>query len=121
MVKQDLADKLEKYVDAGGALITTFFSGIVDENEASFLQDWLSQLCFSRGIKPLVHSAPEAVETTLRSKDGQEYLFVLNHNADAVTVEMGDWSGVDLLTGRTMNGSKSELAGRDVWIVKLHS
>ncbi|MCR2808047.1 beta-galactosidase [Paenibacillus soyae] len=215
MVKPGVADKLEKYVQAGGTFITTFFSGIVDENdlvktggypgelrkllgiwaeeidallpsqrnrivvpdgaaglkpeyecgmlcdlihtegaevkavygddfyagmpaltvnksgageawylatspEASFLQDWLSQLCASRGIQPILPSVPEGVETTIRSKDGQDYLFVLNHNADSVTVELGGRGGADLLTGRLLEG-KAELAGRDLWIVKLNA
>lgn len=215
MVKKGVADKLEKYVEAGGALITTFFSGIVDENdrvklggypgelrmllgiwaeeidallpsqhnrivvpggapglkleyecgmlcdlihsegaevkavfgddfyrgmpaltvnkfgageawylatspEADFLQDWLQQLCASRGITPLVPSSPEGVETTLRVKDGIEYLFVLNHNAEAATVDLGERSGTELISGHAMQGGKAELAGHDVWIVKLN-
>ncbi|MOA24273.1 Beta-galactosidase BgaA [compost metagenome] len=89
--------------------------------DAEFLKDWLSQLCSSRGIEPNIHSVPEGVETTLRSKDGEEYLFVLNHNEDAVTIELGIKSGVDLLTDRQLDGGKAELAGRDLWIIKLHS
>ncbi|MEK3884627.1 beta-galactosidase [Paenibacillus sp. PL2-23] len=215
MVKQGVADKLEQYVQGGGTFITTYFSGIVDENdlvktggypgvlrkllgiwaeeidallpsqrnrivmtdealgmkreyecgmlcdlihsegaevkavygedfyegmpaltvhsfgsgeawymatspEASFLEEWLSKLCSARGIKPLVQSAPEGVETTLRTKDGQDYLFVLNHNAEAVNVELGEErSGVDLLTGRLLDGGQAELPGRDVWIIKV--
>jgi beta-galactosidase len=88
--------------------------------EAAFLQDWLSQLCASRGIAPLVPTAPEGVETTLRTKDGQDYLFVLNHNEDAVTVDLGEQSGIDLLTGLSLQGGKAELAGRDVWVLKLN-
>lgn len=215
MMKQGVANKLEKYVEAGGAFITTFFSGIVDENdlvkqggypgelrkllgiwaeeidallpsqrnrivlpngapglkpeyecgmlcdlihsegaevkavfgddfyhgmpaltvnkfgageawylatspEADFLQDWLQQLCASRGITPLVPSSPEGVETTLRVKDGIEYLFVLNHNAEAATVDLGERSGTELINGHVMKGGKAELAGHDVWIVKLN-
>ena len=33
MVKPDLADKLEQYVEAGGAFVTTFFSGVVNESD----------------------------------------------------------------------------------------
>ncbi|OMF17178.1 beta-galactosidase [Paenibacillus amylolyticus] len=33
MVKPGFADKLEKYVEAGGTFLTTFFSGIVNEND----------------------------------------------------------------------------------------
>ena len=214
MVKKGLADKLEKYVESGGTFITTFFSGIVDENdlvkvggypgelrkllgiwaeeidallpsqrnrivvpdgetglkteyecgmlcdlihsegaevkavygddfyrgmpaltvnkfgageawylatspEAAFLQDWLSQLCSSRGIAPHIPAVPEGVETTIRSKDGQSYLFVLNHNEAAVTVELGGHVGVELLSGLPMDGGKAELAGRDLWIIEL--
>jgi beta-galactosidase len=216
MVKRGLADKLEQYVQSGGTLVSTFFSGIVDENdrvktggypgelrkllgiwaeeidallpsqrnriiptegatgfkgeyecgmlcdlihsegaevkavygedfyrgmpaltvnqfgegeawylatspEPAFLQDWMSQLCTTLGIEPLVPNVPDGIETTLRSKDGQGYLFVLNHNADAVTVDLGYRSGVDLLTGRALSGNGVEVAGRDVWIIKLDS
>lgn len=216
MVKRGLADKLEQFVQNGGTLVSTFFSGIVDENdrvktggypgelrkllgiwseeidallpsqrnrlipgdgtsgfkadyecgmlcdlihsegaevkavygedfyrgmpaltvnkfgegeawylatspEPAFLRDWLSQLCSARGIEPLVPSVPEGVETTLRSKDGQGYLFVINHNAEAVTVELGNRSGIDLLTGQAVAGGGVEIAGRDVRIIKLQS
>jgi beta-galactosidase len=216
MVKRGLADKLEQFVQNGGTLVSTFFSGIVDENdrvktggypgelrkllgiwseeidallpsqrnrlipsdgttgfkadyecgmlcdlihsegaevkavygedfyrgmpaltvnkfgegeawylatspEPAFLRDWLLQLCSARGIEPLVPSVPEGVETTLRSKDGQGYLFVLNHNAEAVTVELGHRSGIDLLTGQAVAGGGVEIAGRDVRIIKLQS
>ena len=86
--------------------------------EEAFLQDWLPQLCASRGIAPQVASAPEGVETTVREKDGTSYLFVLNHNAEAASVSLGDRAGVDLLSGRTLSG-EAELPGRDLWIVKL--
>jgi beta-galactosidase len=213
MVKQGVAAKLEQFTQNGGTLITTFFSGIVDENdrvktggypgelrkllgiwaeeidallptqsnriipadgaaglkqeyecamicdlihsegaevkavygddfyagmpaltvnkfgageawymatspEALFLQDWLTQLCTDRGIAPPIPSVPDGVETTVRSKDGQSYLFVLNHNADAAQVNLGNRSGVELLSGRELGGS-AELGGRDVWIIKL--
>ncbi|OXM82292.1 beta-galactosidase [Paenibacillus rigui] len=215
MVKQGVANKLETYVELGGTLITTYFSGIVDENdlvtlggypgelrkllgiwaeeidallpeqrnriivqdatsglnpeyecgmlcdlihsegaeviavygedfyrgspaltvnkfgageawylatspEEAFLRDWLPQVCASHGITPLVSAVPEGVETTLRSKDGQSYLFVLNHNADAVTVDLNGRSGVDLLTGLQLTCGEAELPGHEAWILKLH-
>jgi beta-galactosidase len=215
MVKQGVADKLEKFVEAGGALITTFFSGIVDENdlvklggypgelrkllgiwaeeidallpsqrnrivlqggasglkpeyecgmicdlihsegaevkavfgddfysgmpaltvnkfgageawylatspEPAFMRDWLPQLCATRGIAPQIPATPEGVETTLRVKNGIEYLFVLNHNEESVTVDLGERSGTELISGRELTDDKAELAGRDVLIVKLY-
>jgi len=214
MVKPGVAEKLEAFVNRGGTLVTTFFSGIVDENdrvvtggypgklrrllgiwaeeidallptqsnrmvlsqpqpldglkaeyacgmlcdlihsegaevravygedfyrgmpaltvhkfgqgeawylatspEQAFLDDWLPQLCMSRGVQPLLTSAPEGVEASLRVKDGHEYLFVLNHNADAVRVHLGERTGVDLLSGKRLAG-EAELAGRGVWIMR---
>ncbi|MHA6484862.1 beta-galactosidase [Paenibacillus sp. strain BS8-2] len=216
MVKQGLAEKLEGYVHNGGTLISTFFSGIVDESdrvklggypgelrkllgiwaeeidallpsqrnrmvptgessgyrseyecgmlcdlihtegaavkavygddfyrgmpaltvnsfgageawylatspEAAFLQDWLAEVCAAKGIEPIIANAPEGVETTVRSKDGKSYLFVLNHNAEAVSVELGDRSGVELLSGEVIAGGGIEIAGRDVRIIELQS
>jgi beta-galactosidase len=211
-----MADRLEQYVEAGGTFITTFFSGIVDENdlvrtggypgelrkllgiwaeeidallpsqrnrivwkepspgmkpeygcgllcdlihsegavvkavygddfyrgmpaltvnkfgegeawylatspEAAFLQDWLPRLCGSLGIAPLLPDLPEGVETTLRSKHGQGYMFLLNHNEDAVTINLGERMGTELLSGNRAEGGEMKLAGRDVWILRLDS
>ncbi|WEK55566.1 MAG: beta-galactosidase [Candidatus Cohnella colombiensis] len=211
MVKPGVASRIEQYVEAGGSFITTFFSGIVNENdlvapggypgelrkvlgiwaeeidallpeqsnsielkskldgmkmsyscnllcdlihsegaeviaeygsdfykgmpavtvnrygsgeawymatspEGAFLQDWLKKLCADRGIQPALASLPSGVEATIREKDGQSYLFVLNHNADAMAVNVP--AGYDLLTDRKLSG-QTELPGRDLWIVKL--
>jgi len=86
--------------------------------EAAFLQDWLPKLCAVRGIEPLVASSPDGVETSIREKDGVSYLFVLNHNAAPAIVSMGQQSGIDLLTDKPIHGDV-ELAGRDLWIIKL--
>jgi len=217
MVKQGVANKFEQYVQAGGSLISTFFSGIVNESdlvtvggypgelrklfgiwaeeidallptqrnrmvvssgtsglkeeyecglicdlihsegaevkavygddfyqgmpaltvnkfgegeawylatspEQAFLKDWLSQLCSDRGIEPFIHAVlPEGVETTVRYKDEQQFLFVLNHNEQTVQIDLGQTTGTDLITDRLLSGGKVELAGHDVLIVKLNS
>ncbi|TFE28538.1 beta-galactosidase [Cohnella luojiensis] len=213
MVKPGVAERLERYVENGGSFITTYFSGIVNENdivtlggypgelrkllgiwseeidallptqsnqivmnssagwlkesygcgmlcdlihsegaevvaaygedfykgmpaltvnrfgagnawyvatspEAGFLQEWLPKLCASRGIKPLVASASVGIETSVREKDGVSYLFVLNHNAEVSEVSLGEQSGVDLLTDKSLSGN-IELPGRDLRIIKL--
>ncbi|WP_256757124.1 beta-galactosidase [Cohnella sp. WQ 127256] len=215
MVKPGVAERIERYVENGGTFLTTYFSGIVDENDrvtlggypgelrkllgiwseeidallptqsnrimlkssidgleqsyncgmlcdlihsegaeviaeygedfykgmpaltvnkfgageawyvatspdVTFLQDWLPKLCAARGIEPLVTSAPDGVETTLREKDGVSYLFVLNHNPGASVVSLGQQSGVDLLSDKQLSGNV-ELAGRDLWIIKLEA
>ncbi|WP_373230530.1 beta-galactosidase [Cohnella sp.] len=215
MVKQGIAKRLESYVKDGGKFITTYFSGIVDENdkvvlggypgelrkllgiwaeeidallpsqsnsmlmkagidgvqksylcgmlcdlihsegaevlaeygedfykgmpaltvnrfgageawyvatspEAAFLQDWLPKLCAESGIEPLLASAPDGVETSLRVKDGQQFLFVMNHNAAASAISLREKSGIDLLTGQELQGDHV-LPGRDLWIIKLNA
>ncbi|MFC5531390.1 beta-galactosidase [Cohnella yongneupensis] len=86
--------------------------------EAAFLRDWLPKLCAESSIRPHLQSVPSGVETTLRVKGGKRYLFVLNHNADAVDIQLTEDGGTDLLTGKTISGTSS-LAGIDLWIVEL--
>lgn len=211
MVKQGFAKKVEAFVAAGGTFITTFFSGIVNENdlvttggypgelrsllgiwaeeidalfpehknaivmnkawgalkesyecgllcdiihsegaevlaeygddfyqgspvltvnnfgkgkayyvatspEPAFLQGLLANVCEEQNIKPLVH-APTGLESTERVKDGESFLFLLNHNANDVQVEIGEETRVDLLTGQAYSGQVT-VTGRGVMILK---
>ncbi|MFD2114545.1 beta-galactosidase [Paenibacillus yanchengensis] len=86
--------------------------------EAAFLEDWLQQLCAQIGIEPLLPSLPTGIEVVIREKDSNQYLFVMNHNAADVTVDLGKRSGVELITNRSLNKENEVLAGRDVWIIK---
>lgn len=63
----------------------------------------LHHLCEEQGIRPLLVT-PDKVEVTRRSKQGREFLFVLNHNAEPVQVNLGTAKGTDLLTGRALGG-----------------
>ncbi|MFC4306362.1 beta-galactosidase [Cohnella boryungensis] len=198
MVKEGYAEKLERFVEAGGTLLTTCFSGIVDESdripvggypgklrkllgvwveeidallaaqrnlicvepalgelagqyecsvlcdvvhpegaevlatfgrefyqgqpaltrhafgkgeawyiatspEPAFLERLILQLCASKGIEPLLET-PYNVEATYREKDGRKYLFILNHNDKAETVNIGPRQHKDLLDGGEASG-----------------
>lgn len=211
MVKEDFAEKIEDYVAAGGTFVTTFFSGIVNENdlvtlggypgelrpllgiwaeeidalfpdqhnqivmkqtwgelqgeyesgllcdlihsegaevlaeygsdfyqgmpvltankygkgkayyvasspEAAFLKGFLANLCAEKGIEPVLN-APAGVETTRRVKDGVSYLFLLNHNASDVEVDLGNKKAVDLLTTESVSG-RIVVPGRGVRILE---
>jgi beta-galactosidase len=52
----------------------------------------------------LIPDLPQKVEVTMREAEGRKLLFVLNTAADPSTVS-GVPSGVDLLTGRPVNGA----------------
>ncbi|MDQ0224074.1 beta-galactosidase [Metabacillus niabensis] len=82
--------------------------------DPSFLSDFVKTVCEEKEIKPLL-DAPKGVEVTERTKDGHSYLFVLNHNATKVEVEISE--GKDLLTAEELNG-KTSLDGYGVMIVK---
>ena len=54
--------------------------------------------------------APAGVEATRRTKDGQSFLFVLNHNDAAVRIDFGARHLTDLLGGGRVGGSVELLA-----------
>ncbi|WP_433923183.1 beta-galactosidase [Paenibacillus taichungensis] len=212
MVKPGFAAKLEKYVEAGGTFLTTFFSGIVNESdivttggypgelrkllgiwveeidallpeqrnrivmkeaygdlegefgcgmlcdllhsegadiiaeygddfykgmpvvtrntfgqgeawyvasdpEDRFLDGLLGQLAANKNIASLLDT-PEGVEVTARTKDGQQYLFVMNHNATTQSYDLGKAKAHDLLTDRSLSGT-IEIEGRGVQLLEM--
>jgi beta-galactosidase len=61
--------------------------------------------------------APAGVEATRRTKDGQSFLFVLNHNDTAVRIDFGARHLTDLLAGGRVGGSV-ELLAKGVLVLK---
>ena len=55
------------------------------------------------GIRPVL-ATQGGVEATVRSKPGRQFLFLLNHNPRPETVDLGGWSGKELLTGKLVQG-----------------
>ncbi|MFA9456228.1 beta-galactosidase [Halalkalibacter sp. AB-rgal2] len=101
MVKEGYVKRLERFVEAGGCFVTTFFSGIVDENDLVTLGGYPGELRSLLGIwseeidsLPLEHKN----KMVLKSNRGQlqgEYdcnmLFDLIHSEGAeVVAEYGD-------------------------------
>ncbi|CAM2900329.1 beta-galactosidase [Paenibacillus sediminis] len=214
MVKPGFADKLEQFVKSGGTFLTTFFSGIVNENdlvtlggypgelrsmlgiwveeidalfpdqqnhivmkqqvgslqgeyscgllcdllhregadviaeygddfyqgmpvltrnkfgngeawyvasspEPSFLDGLLDYLCTNKGISPVLHT-PKGVEVSQRTKNGTQFIFVMNHNISAEAVDLGDLNAYDLLAEEKLSGT-IEIAGRGVRILAVAS
>lgn len=88
---------------------------VATNGDEAFLSDLIKTIVEQRGIKPLM--APVAgVEVTERVKGEQRFLFVLNHNNEAAEVDLGDISGIDLLTDQTVSGRVS-LASKGVMII----
>lgn len=71
--------------------------------EKSFLEDLLGRIFSQTGIEPLL-KVPVGVEVTRREVEGQRWLFILNFNREAVVVDLGGYSGRDLLSGTSHSG-----------------
>src|SRR5690606_22323243 len=77
---------------------------VASSPDAEFLVDFLQTVCEEAGVEPLL-AVPEGVETTERVKDGQTYLFVLNHNNEEATIELKDRQYKEVLTDDQVSGS----------------
>ncbi len=88
---------------------------VASSPDAEFLVDFLQTVCEEAGVEPLL-SVPEGVETTERVKDGQTYLFVLNHNNKAESIDLKDSQYQELLTAQQLSGTV-ELEAKGVYIL----
>ena len=89
---------------------------IATDPETKFVEGLVAHLCAEHGIEPVL--APiDGVEVTQRKNGDKSLTFLLNHNADPVTVDVTPVAGRDLLSGRQMSGP-AELPGRGVWIIE---
>ncbi|MBC8079401.1 MAG: beta-galactosidase, partial [Gorillibacterium sp.] len=72
--------------------------------EKTFLVELLSKICEDKGIKSLI-PPQQGIEVTKRTKNGQSYLFILNHNKHAVVVKTNLPTTMDLISGNPVSGS----------------
>lgn len=89
---------------------------VASSPDADFLKAFTQHLCSEQGIQPLLDT-PSGVEAAERVKGDRSYLFLLNHNEDARTVQLGEESRTDLLTGRMVTREVT-IPGRDVMILE---
>ncbi len=87
---------------------------VASDPEPSFLDGLLEQLCADKGIRSLLNT-PQGVEVTRRVKDGEEFLFVMNHNAEEASYEL-EGRYLNVLNEESLSGS-ARIAGRDVQIL----
>jgi len=65
--------------------------------ENSFLRKFLKGICSDQDVDPVL-DAPENVEAVIRSDGDSDYLFIMNHNYEAVEVTLPGGEFIDLLT-----------------------
>lgn len=77
---------------------------IATDSTPEFYDDLIGHFANQCGLGPVLE-APPGVEVTERRGESGHFIFVLNHNADAVGVSLGAHQGRDLLTNREVSGS----------------
>lgn len=90
---------------------------VATDPEQGFLDELIEKITTDKGIQPNL-SAPSGVEVSRRVKDGISYLFVLNHNTEAVSYDLGQLKAEDLISGNQLSGTVS-IEGRDVHILEV--
>jgi len=78
--------------DAGAGSATYVATRLQDDALARLL----AGVCGRAGVRPVVDGLPAGVEAVRRRGEAADYLFLLNHGAEAAAVAA---RGVDLLTG----------------------
>ncbi len=90
---------------------------IASDGEESFIAGLLQHLCQQQSIQPVLDT-PAGVEAGRRVKDGQAFLFLLNHNAEAATVDLGSLQTSNMLEDQPV-GSSIEVPGNGTIILSV--
>jgi beta-galactosidase len=88
---------------------------LASDPEDRFLDHLYGDIVTQHNIAPILNT-PQGVEATARYKNGQPILFLLNHNPQAETVNLGERRFRDLLTSENLSG-ETGLAGYGVRIL----
>lgn len=88
---------------------------VASSPDQPFLKGLLGYLAASHHIEPLLET-PSGVEVSRRTKDGQSFLFVMNHNSNPAKLDLGKTERLDLLTRQKLSGSQ-EIPARGVMIL----
>jgi len=90
---------------------------VASSPDETFLYGLLNGMMNEKGISNNFAGNEPGVEITQRIKGEKTYVFVLNHNSDAVKIELPSVNGLNLLTGKKVDHS-IELASYDVAIIE---
>jgi len=83
--------------------------------EQSLVDGLIGYFADVSGIKPIL-DVPDGVEVTRRTKDGKEFLFVLNFNNFGSDIDL-DGEYIELITGNILNG-RIKISPKDVLILQ---
>ncbi len=90
---------------------------VASDGEEAFIAGLLGHLCQQQHIEPVLDT-PAGVEAGRRVKNGQAFLFLLNHNAEPATVELGSLQVTNML-GDEPVASSIEVPGNGTIILSV--
>jgi beta-galactosidase len=88
---------------------------VASSPDQPFLKGLLEHLAANHQIKPLLQTPP-GVEVSQRTKDGQSFLFIMNHNSNPAKLDLGQTERLDLLTRQKLAGLQ-EIPARGLMIL----
>lgn len=83
---------------------------IASDGEETFIAGLMKFLADQKGIEPVLDT-PAGVEAGRRVKNGEQFIFLLNHNAESATVELSHLQTTNLLD-HTQTGQSIEVPAR---------
>ncbi len=89
---------------------------VASSAERKLLHLIAGSLAADKGIEPVLRAVP-GVEATRRRRGGESFLFVMNHNGDDVSIDLGHRRMTDLLGSRPLSGAVT-LPGRGVLVLR---
>jgi len=88
---------------------------VASDPEPALVDGLLAHVCAEQGVKAIL-TPPQGVEITQRSKNGETFTFLLNHNDEPTEVQLGPITGRDLLSGQEVSGTAT-IPGRGIRII----
>ncbi|MDB5079964.1 MAG: beta-galactosidase [Chloroflexi bacterium] len=88
---------------------------VASSPDQDFLKGLMGHLAASRQIEPVLQT-PNGVEVTRRTRDGRSFLFILNHNGQPETINLGNIQGVELISNKQVS-KLLEIPAKGVLIV----
>lgn len=83
---------------------------VATDGEERFVQQLIDHLCAVVRIASPFEVSP-GVEVAVRSRDGRDFAFVINHTDQPATVTIDDRTHLDLLSGESISGTLTVQAG----------
>lgn len=89
---------------------------VATDPDQEFLNGLLTHICTELGIGAPI-TAPDSVEISVRSKEGTDYIFVMNHDREPQQYYIQEGTALELISKREYSGEVT-IAGHDVHILR---